>query len=57
MAASEMHFEQVWGLRPSPTPAERDAHALHATQLFLRAYARDPDALIERGELAAVAKS
>ncbi|WP_195908455.1 TetR/AcrR family transcriptional regulator [Novosphingobium sp. Gsoil 351] len=52
LAASEMHFEQVWGLLPSPTAAERDAKARHAASLFLRAYARDPDALISREELA-----
>lgn len=54
LAASEMLFEQIWGLRAVPTLTERDTRARHAATLFLRAYARDPDKVIGREMLAQV---
>jgi len=52
-STAEMHFERMWGLSMAPTPAEREARARRGAMLFLRAYARDPETLVPRAELAA----
>jgi AcrR family transcriptional regulator len=52
-SSAQLHFERMWGLTTSPTTQERDAQAARAAQLFLRAYGRDPDALVPRERFAA----
>lgn len=61
IAASEFHFESLWGMSPPPTAKQKDARAHHAAMLFLRTYAREPDrwapvATMEQEELVATAK-
>lgn len=53
-SSAEMHFERMWGLSTPPTNRERDAQARRGALLFLRAYARTPDQLVSRDELAAL---
>ena len=55
LAAAEFHFERMWGISRAPTGQQRDARARHAAVLFLRSYARDPDAIVPRTLLAGAA--
>ena len=57
MAGAEFHFERMWGISKAPSGQLRDARARHAALLFLRSYARDPDALVPRELLAGVTES
>jgi len=50
LSGAEMHFERIWGLNMQPTTQEKDERARRAAILFLRAYARDPAALVPRDE-------
>ncbi len=43
LAASNFHFESLWGLTNPPTPKQKDARARLAAILFLRAYGRHPE--------------
>lgn len=43
LAASNFHFESLWGLSNPPTPKQKDARARRAAILFLRAYGRHPE--------------
>ena len=43
LAASNFHFESLWGLTNPPTPKQKDARARRAAILFLRAYGRHPE--------------
>lgn len=45
LAASNFHFESLWGLKNPPTAKQKDARARLAAILFLRGYGRDPEAL------------
>ena len=42
LAASNFHFEGLWGFGNPPTVRQKDARARMAAVLFLRAYGRDP---------------
>jgi len=53
-SSAQLHFERMWGLSTPPTNKEKDARARRGALLFLRAYARDPDAYAPRAELAAL---
>jgi TetR/AcrR family transcriptional regulator, mexJK operon transcriptional repressor len=52
--SAEMHFERMWGLSTAPTTREKDAQARRGAALFLRAYARDPNAMAPVETLALV---
>jgi len=52
-SSAEMHFERMWGLSVAPTNKEKDAQARRGAALFLRAYARNPEALVPTEALAA----
>lgn len=49
-----MHFERMWGLSTAPTMQQKEAQARRGALFFLRVYARDPDKLVDRAELAAL---
>lgn len=53
LAAANFHFESLWGLTNPPTAKQKDARAQLAAILFLRAYGRDPEALVPMDRLAA----
>lgn len=52
LAAANFHFESLWGLKNPPATKQKDARARLAAILFLRAYGRDPDALVPKDALA-----
>ncbi len=52
LSGAEMHFERMWGLSVQPSNQAKDAQAHRAATLFLRAYARDPDSVVSRDEMA-----
>lgn len=49
LSAANFHFESLWGLKNPPTSKQKEARARLAAMLFLRAYGRDPDALVPPG--------
>ena len=51
LSGAEVHFERMWGIGVAPTTRQKDAQARHAAELFLRAYAHDPDKLVPRNSL------
>jgi len=53
-SSAEMHFERMWGLSTPPGNREKDVQARRGALLFLRAYAREPDQLVSREELASL---
>jgi len=57
MAGAEFHFERMWGISKAPSGQLRDARARHAALLFLRSYARDPEAVVPRELLAGATES
>ncbi|WP_443969909.1 TetR/AcrR family transcriptional regulator [Sphingobium sp. CR28] len=47
LAAAHYHFEKLWGIGKPITNQDKDARARRAAIMFLRAHAKDPDALLE----------
>jgi TetR/AcrR family transcriptional regulator, mexJK operon transcriptional repressor len=37
-----VYYEQIWGVSPPATPAQKDRDAARAATMFLRIYAKDP---------------
>jgi AcrR family transcriptional regulator len=46
LATAFFHFQGMWGVASSPTAKEKDEKARAATIMFIRAYAKDPAALL-----------
>lgn len=51
LAAANFHFESLWGLHSLPTAKQKEARARLAAVLFLRAYGKDPEALVPADRL------
>lgn len=51
LTTAGMYFERLWGMSTPPTAKEKDAQARRGAFVFLRAFAKDPDAVAPIGEL------
>ncbi|HWI86933.1 MAG TPA: TetR/AcrR family transcriptional regulator, partial [Sphingomonas sp.] len=46
LAAAQFHFEGLWGIGSTISTKDKDARARYASIMFLRAHAKEPDALL-----------
>jgi TetR/AcrR family transcriptional repressor of mexJK operon len=49
LAAANLHFGNIWGITGTPSPQVKEERAKRAAELFIRAYAKDPERLLTMG--------